>query len=229
MNETKIAFDFNPVHFSPKKVTFGREFKNRIIQPPMPDEIPEEMVKYKFAKDFADKIQIQKGSRYCAVINGSFIFGDFIEALVVKQNYHVKKMTIGTLSMSENNIDSLRNLLKGGYVDELDLIVSHHFFSHERNNLIQYAYEQLDFEDKFQLAVAGTHQKTCIIETHCGLFIVMDGSANLRSSGNIEHFRIEESKFLYDWMYEWNQEIVIVYKTIKKGVRYEQLWKAITK
>ena len=92
-------------------------------------------------------------------------------------------MTISTLSLSQDNIDSLANLLDWGYIDELNLIVSAYWFSHERWSLVPYCYERLDKEDKFQLAVAGIHTKTCQFETLGGKRIVIHGSANLRSSG----------------------------------------------
>ena len=131
--------------------------------------------------------------------------------------------------MSQNNADSLNNLLEGGYVDELNLIVSDYFFSHERQGLIPYIYEVLDKEDKFQLAVAGTHCKLTMIETHCGLKITMHGSANLRSSGNIEHICIEENNALFDFNHEIQSAIIDKYKTIKKSVRHEILWQAVQK
>lgn len=123
---------------------------------------------------------------------------------------------VSLLSMSENNVDSLANLLNGGYVDSLDLIVSDYFFSHERRNLVPYMYQELDKDDKFQLAASSTHCKLCLIETHCGMKIVMHGSANLRSSSNIEHICIEENPALYDFNMEFQAAIIEKYKTIRK-------------
>jgi hypothetical protein len=202
-------------------------FKTRYIKPPKSTEIPEHKLKYDLAVNLAKDIKPEPGCRYFVILDGKFIAGDFIEAFVTEHDIHVKRMTISTLSMSENNVDSLANLLNGGFVDELNLIVSDFFFSHERRNLIPYLYEQLDKDDKFQLAVAGTHCKTCIIETHDGMFFVIHGSANLRSSANIEQIMIEENRELYDFNHDYQMRIIEKYKTIKKSIRHDNLWNAI--
>lgn len=202
-------------------------FKTRYIKPPKSREIPEHKLKYDLAINLAKDIKPEPGCRYFVILDGKFIAGDFIEAFITEHNLHIKRMTISTLSMSENNVDSLANLINGGFVDELNLIVSDFFFSHERRNLIPYLYEQLDKDDKFQLAVAGTHCKTCIIETHTSLFFVIHGSANLRSSSNIEQIMIEENRELYDFNHEYQMRIIEKYKTIKKSIRHDNLWNAI--
>jgi len=199
----------------------------RYINPPQCKEIPERLLKYEYAADLAKALAPQKGMRCFAMLDGKFIAGDFIEAFMVEHNLHAKRMAISTLSMSQDNVDSLANLTNGGYVDILDLVVSDYFFSHERRNLVPYLYQELDKDDRFQLAAASTHCKLCIIETHCGLKIVMHGSANLRSSSNIEHICIEESPALYDFNLEIQDAILDKYKTIKKSVRHSDLWQAV--
>lgn len=167
--------------------------------------------------------------RTFVIVNGTFIFGDFIEALIVEKDLKVKSMTISTLSMGENNVDSLALLLNNEYVDELNLIVSDYFFSHERWNLVKYIYQELDKNNKFQFAAAGSHCKICLFETYCGKFVVMHGSANLRSSSNIEQVMIEDNRELYDFNFDYQSRIIDKYKTIKKSVRYSKLWNEIKK
>lgn len=103
-------------------------------------------------------------------------------------------MTITTLSLSQNNIDSLHNLMEGGYIGELNLIVSVYFWAHEIHQLIPYIYRQLDINDRFQLCVGGIHTKTTQFETMGGRKVIIHGSANLRSSGSVEQFTIEENE-----------------------------------
>ena len=169
-----------------------------------------------------------KNDSYFVVVSGDFIFGDFIEAIITKNDFLVKKMTISTLSLNENNVDSLSILLNNGFCDELDLVVSDYFFSHERKNLVPYIYKELDKSNKFHLSVARIHTKICIFETYCGKKIIFDGSVNLRSSGNIEQLRVEESEFLYDFNYDYLNKIVELYKTIDKTVSPKKLWKIIS-
>lgn len=222
-NMGDIALDM----FSDKKrVDITIDFQCRYIKPPLCVDV-EKHVKYEYADDLARDIVIDKGSRYFCVVNGSFIFGDFIEALVVRNNWHIKRMTISTLGLSQNNVDSLYNLISGNFVDELNLILSGFFFSHERHDLIPYIYQELDKDNKFQLAVAETHCKMCIFETYCGKFIVIDGSANLRSSDSIEQFRVEESEELYNFNNEYQDRIIDLFKTINKRVGGKTLWQKI--
>jgi hypothetical protein len=202
-------------------------FNTRYITPPKSIEIDEKYLKYRNAQKLAKDITITNNSRHFVVIDGSFIFGDFIEALMVEKNYQAKRIVISTLSMNQNNVDSLQNLLVGGYVQQLDLIVSDFFFSHERSMLVPYIYEKLDIDDKFQFAAAGTHCKICLIETECGRKIIIHGSANLRSSSNIEQFVIEDNEILFDFNMEIQDKILHKYKTIKKSIRASKLWETI--
>jgi hypothetical protein len=228
----------NPIEIRPIviDIKIDTKFSSRYITPPQSEEIDERYLKYSDAKKLAKNIEIEKNIRHFFIINGTFIFGDFIEALIVEKNYLVKRMVISTLSMSQNNIDSLRNLIDGDFVQKLDLIISDYFFSHEKGDLIPYMYQELDIDNKFQLAAAGTHCKLCLIETECGKFIIIHGSANLRSSSNIEQFVVEENEQLYQFNLEFQENILEKYKTInhnidshfkKKSLRGNKLWQVV--
>lgn len=221
-------FDLSIEDFSDIELELELEFETRYIKPPRTQQIAIENLKYSNAEKLAKEISIAENDRYFVVVNGTFIFGDFIEALIVEENYKVKQLTISTLSMSENNVDSFANLLNGGYVDELNLIVSDYFYSHERHDLVPYIYKELDKDNKFQFAAAGTHCKIALIETECNKKIILHGSCNLRSSSNIEQFVIEENKALFDFNQDYQNAIIEKYKTIDKAVRGKELWKTIT-
>lgn len=199
----------------------------RYTKPKLYRPIKSHNIKYENAAKLAKQLRLEKNERANVIVPGSFIFGDFIEAFIVEHNAKVKKMIITTLSLSQDNIDSLANLIDGGFVDDMSLIISHYFFANERNVLIPYTYQMLDRENKFQLAVAGTHTKTCIFETTGGRFIVMHGSANLRSSQNLEQFTIEENEELYRFYEDYQERIITKYKTINKALRVKALWDTI--
>jgi hypothetical protein len=186
---------------------------------------------YENAEKLTSELTVNKGERADVFVSGSFIFGDFIEAYIVQRNAKVKRLTITTLSLSQDNVDSLHNLLAGGFVDELNLIVSVYFFGHERHSLIPYIYKKLDIENKFQFAVASIHTKTAQFETLGGRKIVIHGSANLRSSANIEQFTIEENEELYTFYDEHFGKIIERYATInkKKPIRDNELWDIFTR
>lgn len=200
--------------------------ETRIKAPKVSKKVPRAKVKYKnaekMAKDVAEKVI--NGERVDAVVSGSFIFGDFIEALIVDQNWLVEDMTISTLSVSKDNIDSLANLINGDYVQSLNLLVSDYFYSHNRVN-IGYIYENLDIDNKFQLSVASVHTKIILIRLSDGRKIVIHGSANFRSSACVELFTIETDTGLYDFHAQWHNDIIEMYKTIKKPIRKREPFK----
>jgi hypothetical protein len=186
-------------------------------------------VKYKNAKTLAKEVKIKQNERYFCIIDGSFIFGDFIEAFIYERAMAVKELTLSTLSMSQENIDSFYNLINLGYIEKLNIIVSDFFYSHERNNLVKYMYEKLDIDDRFQLSVCRTHTKICMFETEMngGRKYIIHGSANLRSSDNIEQFMIEENSELYDFNYDFHKKIIDNFATVKKSLRGDKLFNLI--
>ena len=188
-----------------------------------------DFVKYDNAEKLARDIEITTGARYDVVVNGSFIFGDFLEAFIVRNNAKCRRFTISTLSLNQNNVDSLHNLITHGYVDELNLIVSAYFYNMEIRALIPYIYRQLDIDNRLQLAVANVHTKTAQFETMGGKKIIAHGSANLRSSGSIEQFTIEENAELYDFYDDMFSRILERYHTIRKPVWGKKAWAEIIK
>lgn len=226
-------FDFN-VNFDPVEfesiefdASFLAENNDRYHNPAKHKRIKQKNVMYAYAEQAAKSITIAPGTKSQMITAGSFEFGDFIEAFFVHNNIHAEKLSISTLSMSNNNVDSLNNLLRGGFVENLELIVSDFFFAHERKGLIPYMLQELDWEDRFQLAVAGSHTKITIFETDGGKKICIHGSANLRSSGCMEQTTIEENPELYDFFHSFHKSILDEYHVIKKPIRNKKLWRVV--
>lgn len=217
--------DFDLSVFEMKEST---ENETRYIKPRLYKPLADHQLKYDNAVKLVRDLKLEPGQRADVIVSGTFIFGDFIEAFIRENNIKIPEMTITTLSMSQANIDSLANLMADGYVDNLNLIVSYYFFAHERHVLVPYIYENLDIDNRFQLAVAASHTKTVIFETKGGKKVVMQGSANLRSSNNLEQFTIEENADLYDFFKEYQSTIIEKYKTINKPTLGKELFKMIT-
>jgi hypothetical protein len=221
-NFEEHSLDVDGLDFS---ADFLEENNNRYINP-KPDKVSAKFVKFEYAMQAAEAIDLTTRSRSHLLISGNFESGDFIEAVMVKKNIRAK-LSISTLSMSRNNVDSLVNLIEGGYVESLELIVSDYFFSHERNQLVPYILKELDIADRFDFAVAGSHTKIALMETFGGHKVVIHGSANLRSSGCVEQLTIEETPELYDFYKDYHNRIIREYSIINKSVRREQLWQAV--
>lgn len=226
-SEELTAEDFGE-EFAGFDLVFADEEESQYVKPKL-RAMHSSCIRYENAERLAAEHPIGKGDRYDCFVSGSFIFGDYIEAYFVKHNIRARKLTISTLSLSQDNVDSLANLLHGGYVDEINMIVSVYFFSHERRKLIPYIYQELDIDGRFQMAVAGVHTKTCQFDCEDGRKIVMHGSANLRSSANVEQFTIEENEELYQFYDDFFQNVLDEYGTICKPIRDKRLWDVATK
>lgn len=204
-------------------------FSSRHTRPPRFKSVPDSKIRYKNAEKMAAEMPAAPGMWSIALIDGTFIAGDFIEAFVKKNNLHCKRISISTLSLSQENVDSLGNLLFDGWCDEMDLIVSDGFWQNYRRDIIPYIYQELDQDNKFQLAVARVHTKVTLIETHCGLKIVMRGSANLRSSASIEHLEVQESPEVFQFFADFHDGIVEKFKTINKAAKNQHQKRSLTK
>lgn len=156
-------------------------------------------------------------------MSGDFIFGDFLESLILDWNIDIKELTISTLALSQNNVDSLKNILLFTEVEKLNLIVSRYFYGHEIKKLIPYIYKELDFDNRFQLGICDNHSKIAQFETVKGAKVVIYGSANMRASQNIEQFTVEENKEIYDFNKSYFDLILEKYQTIKKPIGYKDL------
>jgi hypothetical protein len=211
-----------------KKSHVSKSVPSRFIEPASSDNLPAHMVTWKNAFEAAAMVgDIPSGRRVYGILSGRFIFGDFIAALMKERGWVAEKMTISTLSISADNVGTLAAMASKGMVKQLDIIVSNYFFANERNGIIPVLYDALDKNDIFQLAVAAVHTKITLIKTVCGQHIVIHGSANLRTSDNIEQICIENSKELYDFNDVIHSSITEAYKTINKAVRGGNLWQAV--
>jgi hypothetical protein len=198
-------------------VEAGINLSTRHHRPAKQKAVPDSKVKYRNAQALAKDMKCEPGMWHICLIDGSFIAGDFIEAFVKHNNLHARCISMSTLSLNQENVDSLGNLLLDGWCDEMELIVSDGFWANYRNDIIPYIYAELDVPDnRFQLAVARVHTKVTLIETHCGMKIVFRGSANLRSSACIEHLEVQESPDIFEFFSDFHASIVQAFSTINK-------------
>lgn len=193
------------------------DINSRYTKPKQYKGVKQRHVKYNHALKMAKEINLGKNERVDCLVSGNFIFGDFIEAFFVENNIYTDRMVLSTLSMSQNNIDSLKTLLLKGYINKLDIVISTFFFGMERKLLIPYLYKELDIDNRVQIAVAAVHTKVMLAKTLGEKHLVLNGSANLRSSMNIETFTIEDNKDTYDFHLDYHDRLIDKYKTINKN------------
>ena len=232
------ALDFDLTGFVPASQQIDGIESERHMLPRIYEGTASEPVLYEHALDLVDGLVLEPGMRMFCLVSGNFIFGDVLEAMAERGIAEYRTMTIQTLSMSQENIDSLRNVIERCFeLERLRIVLSDYFYAHERKatGLVPYLYERLDVDDILDVAFASVHTKIVTFETVGGLKCVMDGSANLRSSRNIEQFRIECDAGLHDNIEAFADRIFEAYSTINKdvksprSVRGGRLWAAVSK
>jgi hypothetical protein len=222
-----VDMDLDPSLFGTPS-DFDADLEPRYVRPPLPHSVKEEYLAYEGARRLARAVDLDFGARTFARC----------------RQLHLRRLhrsPTGGKELPGHRDDAVhpehereqrrqpRHHDGEGLPAGLPPIISSYFFSHERHNLIPYIYKRLDQGDRFQLAVAGTHAKTCIFETDCGRKVVIHGSANLRSSGNIEQVMVEENPMLYDFNKAYQDRILDRYSTIRKEIRGKELWHQVAR
>lgn len=160
-----------------------------------------QVVSYKKALDFAEGIDLVSCPRYFALVSGQFVFGDLLEALVERRKVGIRKLRLCTLSLSEENIDSLVNVADA-CMDDCDLVLSAYWWANERSGLVPYLEKELGDACRLRVAYANVHAKLAAVETPAGNHVCITGSANLRSCNCVEHVNVERGEELYAAVYD---------------------------
>ena len=194
--------------------------QKRIMQPRIDLRDVSHKVLFESAEKFAQQIDLRENARTFAWVSGNFIFGDILEALVTTRNMLPRSIHICSLSISQENIDSIKNvMLMCPDLEQLTIVLSGYFYSHEKYSLVPYLYQELDDgTDRVQIAFGGYHAKVMAIETQMGNTLTIHGSANLRSSNSIEQVMVERGRDLYEFNAGIIDEIARKFGTINHKV-----------
>lgn len=149
------------------------------------------------------------------------------ECTKVGEKDRPQQLTISTLSFGVDNVDSLLNLINGGYVGKLRILSSVYFYANERKKggICDYLFKVMP-QNRLECAFADVHTKMVTFKTedkHC----VITGSANLRSSGCVEQFSIEDNKTAFDFFDEYHNEFFKMYEEEQKPIRSSRLNKIL--
>ena len=192
------------------------------------------------AQAFARQIDLTPGARTFAWVSGNFIFGDIVEALIVTRGVSVKRLYVSSLSISQENVDSLKNvmLLMGDALEALTLILSGWTYSKHKFDLVPYMYQELDDPmNRVQIVFGRWHAKLISIETLHGHTVTIHGSANLPSNNSIEQIMVEiDNAELHDFNARLMDAIAVKYGTINREAQYskfrpipqKEAWEAVT-
>ena len=190
-------------------------------------DVPRKHIKASKAVPLAKELcQLKEENTFVnAVIPGDFVFCDLLEAIANELGRI--KLCIGTLSYSYENVDTFRRMFENGTLEALSMVVSDYFYAHERRGVYRYTLERLPLPAT-NIAVAGLHTKIHLIEDEHGNKYVLEGSANLRSSQNVEQFVFMKSKSAFEFHEQWLSQLLDKYSVINrektKSPRGSMLW-----
>lgn len=152
------------------------------------------------ARELLAHLPATPDDRTHAVLRGDFVLCDIIPAIVAARG-HCPHLRIATLGLSAANADALACLLERGHVGALTLLVSLYFAQVDKVTVFRSVVARLD--GIARLVVARNHAKIICLPTCAGDSFVVEGSANLRSSDNIEQIVITNDAETHRFHAEW--------------------------
>lgn len=197
---------------------------DRISRPVRMKDIPAHQIMPKNAADLVAKGIVPPPECMCScVVKGSFEFGDLLGELILAHG-GAAELYVATLSMSEGNVEVLAALVDSGLVPFVHVFVSDYFYAHYRHTIYKALFDSIPL-DKLQVTVAGTHVKIALMQLRdpAGgepIPVVIEGSANLRSSQNVEQFAVVNSREHYEFHRAWLDDMEQQFKTIGRKARY---------
>lgn len=144
------------------------------------------------------------GDRTHGILRGDFVLCDIIPAIIAKRG-GCPHLRIATLGLSVSNADTLAMLVERGHVERLTLVVSHYFQQVDKATVYRGVESRL--RGLAEIIVTRCHAKVICLPNRSGDFYVVEGSANLRSSDNVEQIVITNDRDTHDFHVAWMEEI----------------------
>src|SRR5262245_20486535 len=146
----------------------------------------------------------EPGESLHALMTGLYDFLTLVGHVITHRPAPCAWLRIATLAFSSRNTHELAALLDGGAVACAALLWSHIFANH---NNAEYAEAVRELGGRgVRVAAPRSHAKVTCLEFEDGAKLVFEGSANLRTNGNIEQFALFNDAELHDWHALWIDE-----------------------
>lgn len=140
----------------------------------------------------------EPGDHTHAILRGDFVLGDLIPAILERGPcIHVR---IATLGLSEYNAETLARLCRAGTIGQITMVVSHYF--EQVNKSTVYADVRRILADFCHFVVMRSHAKVITLHTEHDHWVI-EGSANLRSSDNLEQMTVYNDADLLAFHSDW--------------------------
>lgn len=161
------------------------------------------LIKPENALGIIPNLPVHPDDRTHVILRGDFVLCDLIPAIIDARG-RCPHLHVATLGLSSANADQIARLIGLGKLGGATLVVSHYFAKVDKATTFREVVARLD--GIASLKVTRNHCKVICLPTDRGDNLVIEGSANLRSSDNIEQIVItndaETLRFHVDWMNE---------------------------
>ncbi len=149
------------------------------------------------------------GTTHC-ILRGDFVLADLLPHLL--EEHYCPHLRIATLGMSAENADLLARLHEKGKVGKITMVLSHYF--EQVNKSTVYFEVRTRLEGIAQFVVMRSHAKVICCpraRDEAGVvrdWLVLEGSANLRSSDNLEQMTIFNDQEVHNFHAEWMDHVL---------------------
>jgi hypothetical protein len=152
-----------------------------------------------------------EGESLHAIVFGYFDLMNVLLAFLDKAGSPCSVLRIATLSLSKRNALELGALLDAKTVRSLDVLTSDFQRKHDPEILAE-ALAELSVKRGQRVAAARSHCKIVTLALDDGRRYVLEGSANLRTSRNMEQFALSRDPALFGFYDGWLSEMVTTHE-----------------
>jgi hypothetical protein len=156
------------------------------------------------ARALLEHLPTNPDERTHAVLRGDFVLCDIIPA-IIRERGRCPHLHIATLGMSGANAATLADLHQAGLIGEITICCSIYFRQVDRTGTWPEVESHLGGIAK--LIVSRNHAKVICLPTESGDHYVIEGSANLRSSDNLEQIVVFNDPELVAFHRGWMAEL----------------------
>ncbi|MDP1589633.1 MAG: hypothetical protein Q8M07_17905 [Prosthecobacter sp.] len=142
--------------------------------------------------------------RLHCVLRGDFVLCELIP-LIIAHRGACSHLRVATLGLSAANAEQLANLFTAGLIGELTIVASHYFQQVDKTT----TYRQICaiLAGKARIVITRSHAKVILLPTAGGDHYIIEGSANLRSSDNLEQMLILNDQETHDFHAGWIDDL----------------------
>jgi hypothetical protein len=162
---------------------------------------------FREAKELLPYLPDAEGEATHAVMSGRYDLMVLLAAILDFYGSGCQSLRVATLSFNDRNTLEMADLLRSGRVGTLTLLCSSFFRAHNQAEYAAARREATCFPGRWRLAAARNHCKVVLADFGARR-LVLEGSANLRTNGNLEQLLIVQDAGLFSWHAAWIDELV---------------------